>query len=146
MRVCICMTHSQPRIPSCRTLCASPSSSLLLVTMKGPFVCLCQRSSQSDCDLHQMGKIVRMHWNSMVPMAWAPTDRGTLTQPERTNQSYLRRLGDQDNNHVIERGKKKNSPTLQSGEMTEFLQMAHCCHWMSHLSGWALYNGVAWHT
>ena len=27
------------------------------------------------------------------------------TQPERRNQSYLRRLSDQDNNHVIEREK-----------------------------------------
>lgn len=51
-------------------------------------------------------KIVRMHWNSMVPMAWTPSDRGTLTRLERRNQSYLRRLSDQDNNHVIEREKE----------------------------------------
>jgi len=54
------------------------------------------------------GKIVRMHWNSTVPMAWVPSDRWTLTQPERTNQSYSRRWSDQDNNHVIEREKKSH--------------------------------------
>lgn len=53
------------------------------------------------------GNIVRMHWNFMVPMAWASSDRGTLAQPERTNQSYLSRLSDQDNNHVIEREREK---------------------------------------
>lgn len=49
-----------------------------------------------------------MCWNSMVPMAWVLTDRGSLTQPERTNQSYLRRLSDQNNNRVIARA--RNSP------------------------------------
>lgn len=43
----------------------------------------------------------------MVPMARAPSDRGSQTQPERTNQSYWRRLSDQDNNHVIERGERE---------------------------------------
>lgn len=38
------------------------------------------------------------------------SDRGTLTQPERTNQSYLRRLSDQDNNHVIERERERERP------------------------------------
>ena len=64
-----------------------------------------------------------MHWNSMVPMAWLPSNRSTLTLLERGNQSYLRRLSDQDNNHVIEREKP---PSFQQSEITVVLQMAHC--------------------
>lgn len=41
----------------------------------------------------------------MIPMAWALCDRGTPTQLEKRNQSYLRRLSDRDNNRVIEREK-----------------------------------------
>ena len=60
------------------------------------------------------------------------SDRGTLTQPERTNQSYWRRLSDQDNNHVIEREREsetkrgEKSHFFKRREMTGLLQMAHC--------------------
>lgn len=68
------------------------------------------------------GKIVRMHWNSMVPMARVPSDRGTLTQLERRNQSYLRRLSDQDNNRVTER--EKGVPLFTRVKPTS-------CRWLS---------------
>lgn len=51
-RVCVCinMTHRQVCTVSCSHVACS---SLLLLTMKGP-LCVCQRSSRSDSDLHQM--------------------------------------------------------------------------------------------
>lgn len=117
MRVCICMTRSQPlhlflsRIVSVAVLFS------ITCNNERAFVCVLISMSKKQPEWlwpPSNGKIVRMHWNSMVPMAWAPSDRGTLTQPERTNQSYLRRLSDQDNNHVIEReGKKKKVPLFK---------------------------------
>jgi hypothetical protein len=49
-----------------------------------------------------------MHWNlDYGSHGLDLSNRATLTLLEKGNQSYLRRLSDQDNNHVIERKKKK---------------------------------------
>lgn len=58
---------------------------------------------------------------------------GTLTWLERRNQSYLRRLSDQDNNHDIEsekrerERKRKKTPTSHRSEMMKLLHRVHCC-------------------
>lgn len=84
-----------------------------------------------------------MRWNSMVPMAWVLTDRGTLTQPERTNQSYSRRLSDQDNNRVIE--KAKNCPG-SSKERNDQVPADGSLWWLNVTTLWVstLYYFV-WH-
>lgn len=116
VHVCICMTHSQPL--HLFLSCIVRKAVLFSITCNNEraFVPLLISMSKKQPEWlwpPSNGKIVRMHWNSMVPMAWAPSDRGSLTQPERTNQSYLRRLSDQDNNHVIERKREREkSPTF----------------------------------
>lgn len=103
--VCICMTHSWPCTV---THCVCNRAPSITCNNEKAF---CARVSKKQPEWlwpPSNGKNVRMRWNSMVPMAWVLTDRGSLTEPERTNQSYLRRLSDQNNNRVIER--EENSP------------------------------------
>lgn len=84
-----------------------------------------------------------MRWNSMVPMAWLFTDRGSLTQLERTNQSYLKRLSDQNNNRVIER--VKNTPG-SSKERNDHVPGDGSLWWLNVTTLWmsTLYYFV-WH-